>query len=235
LVNRDILYGPRGRYGEAHPTWHVEDSDWKAEHVRSLLRRNGIVPESVCEIGCGAGAVLGAIHDRLPGASLVGFEVAKDALELAAPRATSRLRFELRDVVTDPPEGQFDLALLLDVVEHVEDPFELLRAVKGLARRTVLHLPLELSVQALLRPGRLERSHEQSGHLHFFNEETALALLVDAGFRVVDTVITAGGVETRRPTFRAKAARLPRALVYRLHPSAAARLLGGCSLLVLAE
>ncbi len=234
-TNDGSLYTSRSEYLRAHPTWHAEDSDWKARHVLSLLRRNGITPESVCEIGCGAGAVLRAIHDELPGASLIGFEVAQDALELAAPRATDRLSFELRDVVGDPPAERFEVALLLDVVEHVEDPLALLRAVRGFAGRTVLHIPLELSVQALLRPGRLERSHDQSGHLHFFTEETALALLADSGFRVIDSEITAGAVETPRGSFKAKAARLPRRLLYRVHPPTAVRVLGGCSLLVLAE
>src|SRR6266700_2714065 len=90
MVNRDTLYGDKGRYRQLHPNWHVEDSDWKARQVLSLLRRNGIVPRSVCEIGCGAGAIIRAIHDELPGTSLVGFEVARDALELTAPRATDR-------------------------------------------------------------------------------------------------------------------------------------------------
>lgn len=228
-------YARGGEYFAAHPEWHVEDSDWKARQVLALLRGNELAPATLCEVGCGAGAVLRALHDELPEASFVGYEVAPDALRLAAARAGPRLRFELRDVILDAPKERFDAVLLLDVVEHVEDPLALLRTARTFADRAVLHLPLELSVQALLRPGRLRRSHDLSGHLHFFSEETALALLADAGYRVLDRVITAGAVETPRPTLKSKGARLPRALLHRIDPAVGARLLGGCSLLVLAE
>ncbi len=44
-----------GRYLELNPTWHVEDSPWKAKQIFEIIHRNRLQPKSICEIGCGAG------------------------------------------------------------------------------------------------------------------------------------------------------------------------------------
>ena len=45
----------------------------------------------------------------------------------------------------------FDLLLMLDVFEHVEDYIGLLRAVRSKAKQKLFHIPLDLSVQSVLR------------------------------------------------------------------------------------
>ena len=44
------------QYLKANPTWHDEDSPWKASQVMALLARNRLAAKKVAEIGCGAGA-----------------------------------------------------------------------------------------------------------------------------------------------------------------------------------
>ena len=45
-----------GTYLKQNPNWHQDDSAWKADHILSLLKRNGVeAPGSICEVGCGAG------------------------------------------------------------------------------------------------------------------------------------------------------------------------------------
>ena len=47
-----------GYYLEKNPTWHVEDSSWKAKNIIKMMKRNNIVPKTICEVGCGAGEIL---------------------------------------------------------------------------------------------------------------------------------------------------------------------------------
>jgi len=220
------------RYGDAYlahnPGWHVEDSSWKADHVIELL--DGWTPRTVCDVGCGAGEVLRHIHDRLPVDRLVGYEVAESAFELSRQRATDRLQFKLEEAAAAPEH--FDLMLLLDVIEHVEDPIGFLRSLRFKSDRTILHIPLELSVQSVLRPRRLLHSRSAVGHLHYFTQETAEATVQDSGYQVVRTRLTGVSVDLPARSRKAAAAALPRRILPR---HVAARTLGGFSLLVLAD
>lgn len=47
-----------GEYLKKNPTWHVEESPFKAKYILEMLRRNNLSPRTVCEAGCGAGEVL---------------------------------------------------------------------------------------------------------------------------------------------------------------------------------
>ena len=51
-----------GTYLEHKPTWHVEDSPWKAKQIHTILSKNNIKPNTVCEVGCGAGEISGSSH-----------------------------------------------------------------------------------------------------------------------------------------------------------------------------
>src|ERR1700675_3414935 len=73
-----------GDYLRAHPSWHVEDSAWKAAHVARLLERHDIRPARVGEVGCGAGEILRQLQSRLGiECEFWGYDVSPQAIELA--------------------------------------------------------------------------------------------------------------------------------------------------------
>lgn len=41
-----------------HPTWHAEDSPWKAQQIWRMLACHPLEISTVGEIGCGAGEIL---------------------------------------------------------------------------------------------------------------------------------------------------------------------------------
>lgn len=211
-----------------NPGWHVPDSAWKADQIVGGL--GSWRPRTVCEVGCGAGEVLVQLRQRIDADRLVGYDIAAAAIELARARATDGLEFRLEDAALSAE--RFDLMLLIDVIEHVENPIGFLRALRPKAQRTVLHVPLDLSAQSVLRPQRLMTSRRLVGHLHYFTRETALATVRDAGYRVLSSSFTAVTLDRPVQSRKARLARLPRASLPR---PLAARLLGGFSLLIVAE
>jgi ubiquinone/menaquinone biosynthesis C-methylase UbiE len=223
-----------GTYLTNHPTWHIEDSLWKARHVVAMLERGKVQPRTICEIGCGAGAILSALQTLLPReCEFWGYDIAPQAIDLCRPKANDRLHFTLGSPL-DNPNAHFDVVLLLDVVEHVDDYLSWLRALRPKATYKVLHLPLDLSVQAVLRPGRLLVERRLSGHLHYFTKETALATLADVDYEVLDYFYTAGTVDLRVKSLKSRLLKLPRRFLFALTQDWAVRLLGGYSLMVLA-
>jgi SAM-dependent methyltransferase len=101
-----------------------------ADHVIPFVEQSGPIPSNanVLEIGCGEAGVLKAFLER--GARAVGVDHNKTRLNrgkelLAEPIAAGRLRLLLQDAHTlgEHPDfiGSFDLIVLKDVIEHVED------------------------------------------------------------------------------------------------------------------
>jgi cyclopropane fatty-acyl-phospholipid synthase-like methyltransferase len=225
----------QGKYAVRHPRWHAEDSQWKAQKILEMLRRNDLTPRSICEVGCGAGEVLKQLHDAMgPTVDFVGYEISPQAFELCQTKAGERLRFHLKDILQDE-EAYFDLVLLIDLIEHLEDYFTFLRQIADRSRYKILHVPLDLSVQSTLRARPIVECRETVGHLHYFTKEIVFEVLKDVGYEVLDHFYTAWSTERPALSRKALLLRLPRRLLFRAHQDLAVRLLGGYSLIVLAR
>ena len=223
-----------GRYLIQNPAQHVEESAWKAMQILRMLRRNRISPSNVCEVGCGAGEVLKQIQPQLAAEAIPwGYDISPQAIELAKNRANERLHFRLGDF-RDVKDAYFELILVLDVIEHLEDYFGFLWDLKQKGRHKIFHIPLDLSVQTVWRKHALLNRRDMYGHLHYFTKETALAMLGETGYEILDCFYTprANSLDAA-PTQRLL--KLPRWLFFNLHEDLVVRLLGGYTLLVLAR
>ncbi len=223
-----------GQYEESNPEWHDSDAAWKAEKILAMLSEVGIRTDTICDIGCGTGGVLSIVAPRLRPSEAVGFELSPQAVALAR-QAHPEVDVREGGVATALAERKcYDLALVLDVFEHVEDYPGFLRSVRDVASHQLFHIPLEMSVLAILRERALLRSRAQLGHIHHFSKGTALAALKEAGFMIRDVRYTASAVELPRGLWRSRLAAWPRRLCSVVAPDLTARVLGGFSLLVLA-
>jgi 2-polyprenyl-3-methyl-5-hydroxy-6-metoxy-1,4-benzoquinol methylase len=223
-----------GQYAEKNPDWHVEESPWKAQQILRMLARHHLSPQTVGEVGCGAGEVLRQLQAGMdPACELWGYDISPYALELCSTRANARLHFKLADLSREP-DVSFDLLLVLDVLEHLEDYFSFLRALQPKARYKVFHIPLDLSVQTVLRKNALLKRRDLHAHLHYFSKETALRTLADTGYQVLDAFYTPRSNELGTERVQ-KILNPVRRLLFALNADWAVRLLGGYSLLVLAS
>ncbi|MEW6037071.1 MAG: class I SAM-dependent methyltransferase [Pseudomonadota bacterium] len=221
-------------YLEINSQWHSEDSLWKAAQIQRILHKANVQPTTIADVGCGAGEILVNLAKAWPAARLDGYELSQDAYAICKPKESGNLRFHLADLAE---AGQtYDLALCIDVFEHVENYLEFLRRLRGVATWKVFHIPLEMHVNALFLGGFL-RARSMVGHLHYFSSETALATLRDAGYEIVAHEFTAAFASDGQMARGGAAAlmRLPRRLLFSLSPDFLSKTLGGCSLLVLAS
>ena len=228
----DTIY-TNGAYLKNNPGWHTADAGWKSAHILRLLERSGIMPESVCEVGCGAGGVLRSLANRLPATSrFVGYEISPSAYAMCEDKRSANVSYKLGDM----DDGiVFDVAMAIDVCEHVEDCFAFLRRLRAKGTYKVLHIPLDLSVQNILRGTPLIDARRSVGHIHYFTRETALAALEDTGYTVLDHFYTSGRTELAGMGWKSQLMKWPRIAAYGVSPDMAARILGGYSLMVLAR
>lgn len=223
-----------GSYLQKNPTWHVEESPFKVKYILQLLQKNDLQIHSVCEAGCGVGEVLRLLQLAMPpDTDFTGFDISPQAHELSEARTNGHLRFELSDI-TQQRDFNFDLLLILDVVEHLEDYFSFLRSIRAIARYKIFHFPLDLSVQAIIRKDGLLKRRRDHLHLHYFSKETAIETLADTGYRVLNYFYAPRSNEIG-PNLIQKLFRVPRASLFAIHQDFAVRLLGGYTLMVLAQ
>jgi SAM-dependent methyltransferase len=224
-----------GRYLEHNPSWHMEESPFKVKQILRMMKRQKLVLKTVCDVGCGAGAVLAELQSYLPKECICwGYDVSPSAIEMCAKRANENLRFCVRDVRHEQCDGFFDLLLMLDVFEHVDDYIGLVRDIRPKARYKLFHIPLDLSVQAVMRKNGLLKRRDNFAHLHYFTKETALRTLTDVGYELVDYFFTPRCIELGDQLAQ-KIARTPRRLCFAVAPELTVRILGGYSLMVLSK
>lgn len=222
-------------YLAKNPSWHEEDSSWKAEQIAKILARNHINVSSVAEIGCGAGGILASLASRLPeGTVFTGFDISPDAIEIAKRHEREDLSFFCEDALSTP--RTFDLLLVVDVIEHVRDYLGFMETCRSKARFKIYHIPLDIHLSSVLR-ARFVVGRRTVGHLHYFSAESALDTVRDTGHKIIDYAYTDGGVAlaVHHPSIRRSIANIPRRLIGMFSKKLSARWFGGYSLLVLAE
>lgn len=227
-----------GEYLEKWPSWHSEESPWRADKILRMMERNHLTSKTICEVGCGAGEILKQLQAHLNDESTFwGYEISPQAFKLCQSRKNERLHFKLADF-TQEEEGFFDLILIIDVIEHVEDYFSFLRAIKPKSSYKIFHIPLDMVAKTIMQ-GRIIKLLEDHGHVHYFTKDIALQLLKNVGYEVLDYFYTAPSVDLPsngiQEEIRRKLMKLPRKLLFAIDNDIAARVLGGYSLMVLAQ
>lgn len=224
-----------GAYSDLAPSWHVEESKGKAREILRLLRSHRLTPRTICEIGCGVGEVLRQLEIALPGnCEFFGYDISPQAIALARTRENDRLHFHLADFRTDGTRT-YEMLLVLDVLEHLENYYAFLRSLKARGAYKVFFFPLDLSVQTVIRPHGLLHTRDAFAHLHYFTKETALRALQDTGYEVLDAVYTSDALDSPTHLLGRRLLKWPRKAAFAINHDLAVHLLGGYRLLALAR
>lgn len=101
--------------------------------------------ESVLDVGCGYGAVARSIARARPGCRVVGID--SDAGRLSQARVAANppnLEFVAGDATIAVPDGCWNVVVLSNVLEHIDDRVAFLRALQTTtgAHRLLLRVPL---------------------------------------------------------------------------------------------
>jgi SAM-dependent methyltransferase len=177
-----------GADGDTHRRWRELGAEGKADHVVALWARAGLAaPASVCEVGCGDGAVLGVLGRRGFGERRVGYEISSTGVHLAAQRPEVAEAAVFDGERLPVADGAFDCVFATHVLEHVPDPLPLTREMLRAGRAVIVEVPLEDNLSAR-RPAARAAS-EGVGHLHRFDRAQIRSLVTSAGGRVAAELV----------------------------------------------
>ncbi|QLG87800.1 class I SAM-dependent methyltransferase [Chitinibacter bivalviorum] len=148
--------------------------------------------DRVLELGCGNGATLAWLKANGRCNSTTGIEYSPDASSIARQHLDHVIEGDAEQIDLQAL-GQFDLILCLDVLEHLRDPWQMLRKLKQQLTpqgRIIVSVP-NIRHHSILLPllFRGQWRYQAAGildqtHLRFFTQESAQQLLEQAGFQI---------------------------------------------------
>ncbi len=186
-----------GAYMDTHPDWHLPDSPGKALDIWPVLKP--LVSDysgqtlRIVEVGTGTGGVLHEtgkiLHQNFPDQNLElhGFDIASSAIELGKAQFPE-IQFHQRFFTLD--DGPFDVTLLIDVLEHLENPWEMLRIVAAASRFLIVRQPL-LGNFSTFRHDNYRTQRNHWGHIAYFNIYSFCDMAESTGWRPTQTILTA--------------------------------------------
>lgn len=219
-------------YFRNNPSWHQDDSFWKASVIEGILEKNEVSFQSLAELGCGFGLILSILSKTYKNADLFGFDVSERALEECRSYETGKLSFH--NMANLSRFENFDVILLIDVIEHVRDFYSFLFEAGNKSEFQVFHIPLDMNVNAVAR-NKISEYRSTVGHVHYFSFETALSALMDSNFEIIDYEFTPHFKEVKQKSLLALLIRPIRSAAFWISPKLCSRFIGGVSLLVLTK
>jgi hypothetical protein len=166
---------------------------------------------------------------------MTGFDISPQVVQFwDEHKQVSGVEFHLGDF-HQINKSQYDLLLMLDVFEHVPDPFSFLENSRLSSDYFIFHIPLDLSASSVARGTTLLQTRNQVGHLHYYTKDLALATLQDTGCEIINWRYTKAYLNGLNRSLRTKLTSIPRQLLFLLNKDLGVRLLGGETLIVLAK
>lgn len=171
------------------PNYDFFDPNPYGTHMKvlNLVGKN----KRVLEIGCATGQISRRLSEN--GCEVVGVEFDEASALVAQRFCKNVIMLDVCKIDATDYINYFDFILFMDVLEHLDDPWNVLEKLKVYLKDggyVVISVPniANWAVRWNLLLGNFEygsRGILDKTHLRFFNEKSAKRLLEDAGFEIV--------------------------------------------------
>lgn len=150
----------------------------KIKLVLDLINKEKIT--SILDAGCGSGYTSYFLSKK--GYKLIGADKSKKILALASKRYKNKnLKFLYIDLNKNLPKKKFDCILLLDVLEHVKDDFNLLKNLKKILKKQGI-----LIIKVPAYPSLYGAHDKYLGHYRRYSKKQLLDLVESVGLKLED-------------------------------------------------
>lgn len=234
VTSNDIYVS--GEYLTNNPDWGITDARWKTDVIMQLLKKNGINPKQIIEVGCGAGENLVELLRKDSSIEkLSGYDISPQAIELASKKTSDKIIF-LNEDLTAKENVHSDLMLVIDVVEHVDNFYSFLRKIKSKSAYFIFHIPLDLSCRTIMKPHVLLQQRQVVGHIHYYTKEMVEWALKDTGYTIIDWVYTKPVVDVETAgSFKRFVKKVLRNVSFAINKNWSVKKWGGYSVMILTK
>ena len=162
--------------------------------------------KKILDIGCAAGKMAGEIKQKL-GAEVWGIEPVSEAADQAKKHLDKVLNSSIEDALNELPNQFFDTIIFADVLEHLEDPYSILKMILGKLSpkgQIIASIPnvRHWSVLKDLLEGRWD--YQDAGildrtHLRFFTRKSIGDMFDQSGYEIMAKSATTLGDQGAPP------------------------------------
>jgi 2-polyprenyl-3-methyl-5-hydroxy-6-metoxy-1,4-benzoquinol methylase len=161
----------------------------EARKVRGFRAAIGDGPRRILDLGCGDGRLLAMLREHgAPGWQLEGLDFSEAAVARCRARGFPARAGRVEDF--DAPDASFDAVVMMQILEHLDDPRSALARVAALLRPggvLVVETPNVGGLDYRWFRGRYWGMYHFPRHWNLFSSEGLARLLRESGFTVVGT------------------------------------------------
>ena len=148
--------------------------------------------KTILDIGCGAGEFLKLVKDRT-GAETWGIEVEDKIAKKAKQQVDKVLTGNVEEKINSIPDRFFDCITFNDVLEHFQEPSEILKKIKsklsqnGIIVASIPNVRYYNNIKELIIKREWEYRDAgilDSTHLRFFTQKSMKRMFEEVGYRV---------------------------------------------------
>lgn len=159
-----------------HPLKTVFVNQFLGEIIKAIKKTKA---KKVIDIGCGEGYPDRVICAELPEIKLVGVDINPKVLEKAR-KQNPDVEYCRGDIFKlDFRSAEFDLGLVLEVLEHLNEPEKAVSEVKRVAKKAVFSVPFEpwFSLASFVSGNYIKTKGRHPDHINFWNQDSLGKLL----------------------------------------------------------
>jgi SAM-dependent methyltransferase len=180
-------YGNKQKHESKNPIQRALIGRFK-QRAAELVRR--AAPRTILDLGCGEGFMIEALLDAGIDAKFTGIDLSEQAIADARARVGPRAEFEVIDARQLVDDGRsFDMVMMLEVLEHIPEPGQMLDILDELSREwLLLSVPWEPFFCALnfMRGKNLTRWGNDPEHVNHWSRR-GFARFIGRRFEIVAT------------------------------------------------
>ena len=201
-----ILKNKNGNAGGKSRSAAKEDKSYyenEREDVQKLIN-----PDSrrILDVGCGKGRLGKILKDKL-NAEVWGVEYVDDIASFAAEYLDSVISGPIEEAILQLPDNYFDTIIFADVLEHLVDPYSVLKKIRSKLSEKgeiVASIPnvRHWSVVKKLLEGEWEYQEfgiMDSTHLRFFTRKSIFNMFEKAGYAITNILYVVAELEKISP------------------------------------
>jgi len=178
----------------SHSVEKFQNSQWVKLDKINFSKRTilGLVKEgTVLDIGCGDGLLMELLK-RENNIKIKGIDISSKAVEIAKSRGLDAIQGDITDRLPFK-DGEFNSVLLIDVLEHIFQPLDVLKEAHRVCTDYVyISVPNFVSFPARLQIllGQVpENNTARDGHVYWMTKKVITDLLNKAGFEVEEIIV----------------------------------------------
>ena len=188
-----VPFQPRGPY-----EWqrlHAESGSYGDNQHPMAAQYLRFPPKLALDIGCHTGALGAAIKEKYPDAIVWGVEPDAGAAEIARSRLDTVLQEQFESIAWSAEgitAGSFDTVFLMDVLEHLYDPWKALLFLRGMLKpgaQVVVSVPNVRNLMLMQDLAAGNWHYRAAGlldvtHIRFFTNRDLIRMFYQTGFQV---------------------------------------------------